>query len=212
KSPYWEQNFGIGAIDGTPQDLDIDTIIIRVIPDETSALLEFKSGKLDILSLTDFPSERKQMQNDPRFEIYASLKDIVTVLAFNLRRYYIGGDNNYWFLNKQGKEAYTKGAAIRKGICYAVDRNKINNDFYNGERIIADSPIAPSQTYWYYQNITKYEYNLTKASYWINLAGKPIVPPPPPDANAMSMQWSLGVLVFCLVTYKFLKKIKKWHS
>ncbi|MHA1685499.1 MAG: hypothetical protein ACTSYD_03725, partial [Candidatus Heimdallarchaeaceae archaeon] len=36
KSPYWEQNFGIGAIDGTPQDLDIDTIIIRVIPDETS--------------------------------------------------------------------------------------------------------------------------------------------------------------------------------
>ena len=56
-----------------------------------------------------------------------------------------------------------------------------------------------------------HEYNLTKASYWINLAGKPIVLPPP-DANAMSIQWSLGVLVFCLATYKFLKKIKKWRS
>ena len=59
-SPYW---MGIGAIDGTEQNLDIETFNVRVIPDISADLAEFKAGKLDWTSLTSFPSERKQMQD-----------------------------------------------------------------------------------------------------------------------------------------------------
>ncbi|MHA1686711.1 MAG: ABC transporter substrate-binding protein, partial [Candidatus Heimdallarchaeaceae archaeon] len=202
KSPYWEQNFGIGAIDGTPQDLDIDTIIIRVIPDETSALAEFKAGKLDIMGLTDFPSERKQMQADSRFTVTSRLVGYVSFMGFNLRRPFIGGENNYIFLTESGKTDYTKGVAIRKAICYAIDREEINRVIHDGEFLISDSPIYPIQAFWYYHDVIKYRHNIDAALEWLSAAG---VIPEPTKGVPFPFIGALGAVLF-VALYRRKKK------
>jgi ABC-type transport system substrate-binding protein len=110
-SPYWME---IGAIDGTAQDLDITTFIMRVIPDQTAALAEFKAGKLSIMGLTLFPDDRKAMQTDPDFTVQTRLQSYFNFFGFNLRRPFIGGDDNYEFLEQAGYEEYTKAIAVRK--------------------------------------------------------------------------------------------------
>jgi len=131
-SPFW---FGVGAIDGTAQDLDIKTINVRVILDVDAALAEFKAGKLDIMDMKSFPEERKEMETDPRFEVQSALRSYITFMGFNLRRPFIGGDDNYIFLTEPGYEEYTKALAVRKAIAYAIDREEINNVLHDGESI-----------------------------------------------------------------------------
>jgi ABC-type transport system substrate-binding protein len=167
KSPYW---FGIGAIDGTPQTLDIDTFIMRVIPDETSALAEFKAGKLSIMSLASFPAERKHMQQDARFLVQTRLTGYFTFLFYNLRRPFVGGDANSQMVDIVGKEEYTKGAAVRKALNYAIDREEMNQVLHDGEYLISDSPIYPVQAFWYYHDIVKYRFDLAASFEWL-LAG-----------------------------------------
>ncbi len=168
KSPYW---FGIGAIDGTDQDLDIDTFIMRVIPDQTSALAEFKAGKLSIMSLALFPAERKHMQQDARFEVQTQLVGQFTFLFYNLRRPFVGGDANDIMLDAPGKEDYTKGAAVRKALNYAIDRDEMNQVLHDGDYLLSDSPIYPVQAYWYYHDIVKYRYDLDASFEWLHAAG-----------------------------------------
>ncbi|MHA1352032.1 MAG: ABC transporter substrate-binding protein [Candidatus Heimdallarchaeaceae archaeon] len=167
-SPFW---FGVGAIDGTEQDLDIKTIYIRVISNSETALLEFKAGKLDVIDLSTFPDERREMITDPRFEVQSKLQNYVNFMGFNLRRPFIGGDDNYIFLTELGYEEYTKALAVRKAIAYAINRQEINNELHYGEYFISHSPIYPARTYWYYNDIIKYNYELAIAWKWMELAG-----------------------------------------
>jgi len=166
-SPYW---YGIGAIDGTPQDLDIQTINIRVIPDISAELAEFKAGKLDWTRLSCFPAERKIMQHDSRFTVYKTLSNSFTFMFFNLRRPFIGGAWNFEFLENKDKKVYTKGAAIRKAICYAINRDEMNQVLHDGEYTVANSVIYPFNSFYYYDDIIKYDFNLELAQEWLRIA------------------------------------------
>ncbi len=167
-SPYW---FGIGAKDGQPQDLDLETIKIRIIPDLTSALVEFKEGNLDLTCLSLFSEMRKEMEDDPLFTVQNKIVNYMSFLAFNLHRPFVGGDDNYVYLNETGKEGYTKACAVRKAICYAINLEEMNNDIYNGEYFTSLSPIHPIHSFWYYQDIIKYRHNLDSAREWLEAAG-----------------------------------------
>ncbi|MHA1867945.1 MAG: ABC transporter substrate-binding protein [Candidatus Heimdallarchaeaceae archaeon] len=167
-SPFW---FGIGAIDGTEQDLNIKTINIRVIPDQTSALAEFEAGKLDIVHISTFPKTRKKMETDPRFKVHSALRNYLNFIGFNLSRPFIGGDDNYVFLTEPGYKKYTKALAVRKAIACAINREEINNALHDGEYCISHSVIYPAQAYWYYNDIIKYNYDLATAWKWMELAG-----------------------------------------
>ncbi len=170
-SPYWH---GEGIIDGTAQDLDIDTFIMRVIPDKTSDIAEFKAGKLDILR-TKYKSQIEFVWEDSRFEMHISQDDKMDVLYFNIRRPFVGGDFNYEYLEAEGKTNYTKGVAIRKAICYAIDREEINQMLFDGGSLISNSPVIPIQ-YYYTDFPIKYSHNLTKAAEWLIAAGFEILP------------------------------------
>jgi len=170
-SPYW---FGKGIIDGTSQVLDLDTINIHIIPDISEELSLFKDGYLDLTSLTAFPEERKLMQKDSRFNVQSTLSSSFTFLAFNIQKSFIGGSNNDKFLTLEGKTEYTKGAAIRKALCYSIDRVEMNNQFSDGEYFIADSPMYPIIKYYYNEDIIKYTYNLSLAEEWLSAALDPI--------------------------------------
>lgn len=167
-SPFW---FGIGAIDGTVQTLDIGQINIRVIPDTSAELAEFKAGKLDWTGLTAWPAERKQMQADPRFDVQTFVTGYITFMFYNLKRPFVGGADNYEYLDAVGKEEYTKGSAVRKAMNYAIDRDEMNQVLHDGEYLIAHSVLYPFTAYYYYNDIVKYNYDLFAAQTWLADAG-----------------------------------------
>ncbi len=169
-SPYW---MGIGIIDGTTQDLDIETFNVRVIPDSSAELAEFKAGKLDWADLTPFTQERKQMQADSRFEVQGRLVTYgFSFLAFNMERANIGGSNNLIWLNGTEFVNYTKALAIRKAICYAIDRNEINSLQHNGEYLIFNRPMLHfGSTLYPHRLPIVYDYDLDLAWNWMKAAG-----------------------------------------
>ena len=171
RSPYW---MGIGAIDGATDMIPfVKNINIRVISDSNSVLQEFKAGKLETVGLSNHPSERVQMDADPRFVVNTGLSSGYSFMLYNLRRPFVGGASNYEYLTAEGKEEYTKGAAVRKAMNYAIDRNTINEAVYNGEQIIIDSPMPQIFEYYYNYDIIKYDYNLNASSTWLRAAGYP---------------------------------------
>jgi ABC-type transport system substrate-binding protein len=168
-SPYW---MGIGVIDGTEQDLDIETFNVRVIPDISAELAEFKAGILDLVGLFYFPSERKQMQADPRFNFQSILVNGFNFLAFNMVSANIGGSNNLIWLNGTEFMNYTKALAIRKAICYAIDRNEINSLQHDGEYLIFNRPMLNFGVTFYYDVFPIiYDYDLDLAWKWMEAAG-----------------------------------------
>ncbi|MHA1223897.1 MAG: ABC transporter substrate-binding protein [Candidatus Heimdallarchaeaceae archaeon] len=169
RSPHW---FGVGAIDGTTgMQPFVDTINIRVIPDASAELAEFKAGKLDWAGLTLFPAERKQMQADPRFDVQTFITASFSFMFYNMRRPFIGGSDNFVFLDEPGKTEYTKGCAVRKAMNYAIDRDEMNQVLHDGEYLIANSVLYPFTAFYYYNDIIKYNYDLDAAIEWLTAAG-----------------------------------------
>ncbi len=165
QSPYW---FGVGAFDGQAGLVPfVETINVRVIPDTSAELMEFKAGKLDWTRITAFPAERKNMETDPRFTVYQKLSNSLTFMAFNLRRPFIGGVDNFIFMETEGKEDYTRAVGIRKAICYAINRDEMNQILHDGEYLVAHSVLYPYTSYYYYNDIIKYDYNPELAEEWL---------------------------------------------
>ncbi len=160
RSPYW---FGVGAIDGT-EDMTpfVQTINAHVFLDPSVELAEFNSGRLDWTNLDQFPIDRRIMEDDSRFNVTTAPHPNFSYMVFNLRRPVIGGAWNYAL-----KDGYTLSCYIRKAICYAIDREQMNEEIFNGERIIAHSVIYPYTEYYYYDDIIKYERNLETANDWL---------------------------------------------
>ncbi len=168
----WDGWHGKGAITGeTGLTPFVDSINIRVIPDISAELAEFKAGKLDIAGVTSFASERKIMQADPQYIVNSFIASSMRFMFFNLRRPFIGGVDNNIFLDEAGKEEYTVGAAVRKAINYAVDRDEMNTVIHDGESWVAHSVIYPSQAFYYYNDIIKYNYDPDASFEWLEAAG-----------------------------------------
>ncbi|MHA1202316.1 MAG: hypothetical protein ACTSQ4_07325 [Candidatus Heimdallarchaeaceae archaeon] len=92
-------------------------------------------------------------------------------LAFNLQNEFLGRSSNFEYLTAPGKEEYTQGVAVRKAICYGIDREFINVDVHDYNLTISHSPINPYLDYWYYDEIIKYDYNITLSEIWLTSAG-----------------------------------------
>jgi len=165
RSPYWH---GVGAIDGaTGLSTFVQTINAHVINDLSVELAEFKEGSLDCMILNGVDIDRRLMQNDNRFTIIQSPSPNFNYMAFNLRSPYIGGEWNYIFNPDDTKEGYTLACSIRKSICYAIDKEEINKELYEGDKMMADSLFYPYTEFYYYQDIIKYDYDLEAALDWL---------------------------------------------
>ncbi len=169
KSPWW---MNIGAKNGETQTLDLETIKIIVEPDVWAEFNGFMEGNYDLMYyLNIFSEERRVMEQDPQFTIYSRFTNTFSFLAFNLRRSFIGGASNFIYLDEVGKEEYTKGTAVRKAICYAINREELNQEINNGEYLVTHSVIPSLLEYWYNDDVVKYDYNLNKTTEWLTAAG-----------------------------------------
>ncbi|MCG3223338.1 MAG: hypothetical protein H7647_02645, partial [Candidatus Heimdallarchaeota archaeon] len=107
-SPYW---FGIGVIDGKNHPITIDSLFIRVIPDISAELVEFKVGRLDLAHINYFHDERIEMENDIKYTIYEDCGEKSVFLIYNTERQFIGGEDNEIWIQKDERN-FTKAVAV----------------------------------------------------------------------------------------------------
>ncbi len=200
-SPYW---FGIGAIDGKDQTLDIDSVVIRVIPDISAELAEFKAGKLDFIRMNYFPDERIEMDSDIRYTIYEDYGEKAIFLLYNTERPFIGAEDNEIWIQKDGKN-FTKAVAVRKAMNYAIDRSEMNEVIHDNDYIIFDSPIPNYLEEWYYDDVIKYDYNVKKAAEWLEAAGYVI----PYETSYPFVLIAVNVFLLASTLLVFQKRMRK---
>ncbi len=168
-SPYW---MGVDPIDESSEDLDIKRIYLNRLDSYSDILDEFLIGNLDWAGLRFNPDKIRMVEADSRFNVQGVPTAEFSFLFFNLQRPFLGGDYNYMYLTSSpDKEAYTYGIAVRKAICYAIDREEMNQIIHNGDYIIAHSVLYPFTGYFYYDDIIKYNYDLDVAKEWLSSGG-----------------------------------------
>ncbi|MHA1397711.1 MAG: ABC transporter substrate-binding protein [Candidatus Heimdallarchaeaceae archaeon] len=196
KNPNW---FGVGAIDGTiGMQPFVDQIIILIIPDRSAELEIIKEEKLDWIDLTLLQNERREMETDNNFLIQSKKSSCTSILGFNFNSNIIGKKNNFIFLNVPGKENYTKAVAIKKAICYALNKEEINQQIHSGKYLLNyylfrkfwDDTLVPFN----FGTIT-YKHNIDLAWEWMEAAG---YPRPTTTKTDLSFYSSLLIIVYLL--------------
>ena len=168
RNPFW---FGVGVIDGaTGLEPFVENIIQFNIPDEEERIMIFKKGKLDLICVDYFPQERT-MQAEPRYEVQNIIKNILNIIAFNLESENIGGSDHNILIEGPDGMNYTQSCAIRKAICYAIDREEMDQKNHDGEYTLCHSPMYFYASFYYYDDVIKYYRNITIAKEWMEAAG-----------------------------------------
>ncbi|MHA1762120.1 MAG: ABC transporter substrate-binding protein, partial [Candidatus Heimdallarchaeota archaeon] len=136
---------------------------VRNIPDVSVAQYEFEIGRIDVS-----PSGYSNPLPVDKFSTQSTIPNYITLLIYNVRpvREYIGirePCNN--------DPSITKGLALRKAISYAINRDEINDIVHGGEYLVTDYPFFETMKGWCNPNIIRYNHDLDKAKYYIELIG-----------------------------------------
>lgn len=135
------------------EDVYIDRLILKVIPDATARWLALQKGEVDII---DFPAadDLPAMEADPEIQLIQQAGLNVGYLALNVE-----------------KEPYND-KRVRQAMNYAVNRQEIIEAVYGSAGRAAKNPIPP--TMWSYNDdIEPYPYDPAKAKALLAEAGYP---------------------------------------
>ena len=171
----------------------LDTWRIRIISDQFTALLEFESGKVDIVDVTPYPTKRDDFIANVDFDIQNETQFIMEFYGYNIRntRPLIGNTEPC-----TGDPSMTKGLALRKAISYAVDRDEINDVIHRGEYTITDHPIYLKMGIWCNPNIIRYNHDLDLAREYMNKIGNFPTPTTTPNSpTSINRTYSNGSYV-----------------
>lgn len=130
----------------------IKQIVIRVIPDATTRILEMRRGSIDF-ALNSIPFDAvSQFRENDQFEVAAEPGAVYQYLAFNLR-------------NTQ-----LRNERVRQAIAHAIDRERIVNDLLLGYGQVANSMLPPA--HWAYApNLSEYPYDPARAKQLLDQSG-----------------------------------------
>ncbi|MBD3190819.1 MAG: hypothetical protein GF308_09260 [Candidatus Heimdallarchaeota archaeon] len=156
----WKERFG--------DKWELEKLRIKIIPEPLDALDKFIAGKIDLLAITQFSNKRKQLNNNPNFNIQSEITFYLGFFGFNMRksRNIIGNRDPC-----PSDPTMSVGLAVRKAISYAVNREEINNVVHSGEQLITDYPIYLKMGIWCNPNIIRYNYDYNKAREYLQKAG-----------------------------------------
>ena len=205
----------LGIIDGVLRNPVIENVYVYVDNDYEEQFARFSSGEIDYVDLSYAPEIVRQIDFDHPsswyYEVNTGIMNDHCFLAFNLNQPAIGGDSNYLWINETGYENYTRACAVRKAICYAIDRQMINEYIHSGEYIINHKPLPVfSWPYYFYEPPIQYETNLELAWQWMEAAGYQ-------KENIMYWPWIISGIVFVtfivigLIIYWRRKKLKEFY-
>jgi peptide/nickel transport system substrate-binding protein len=173
---------------------NIDKIVIRVIPDATSALLALKAGEVDILSYQyGYTTELAELENDPniKVEMYDTLK--TTQIAFNNQHPQLA--NKY----------------VRWAISHMIPRDHILENAVLGMGTRMDQYLLPHVT-GHNPDLSKIEYDPVKAAEYMKKAGydiellKPVEAPKDTYNTWTIVGAVIGLVVGVAITAMFMRR------
>jgi peptide/nickel transport system substrate-binding protein len=131
---YWRKDD-----QGNPQPY-IDRLVWQTVESTDSALVQFRSGGLDILSIQpDYFSLLKREEDRGGFSIYnGGPASGTNYLAFNLNQGSRGGNP----LISPIKSRWFNTLAFRQAIAHAIDRPRMVNNIFRGLGELQNSPIS----------------------------------------------------------------------
>lgn len=146
----------------------IDRVVWEVVESTDTALLQFRSGSLDVLGDTrplkpEYFSLLKREEERGQFQILIGGPwSSTTFLVFNLNQ----------ATNAQGKpfvdpvkSSWFQRQGFRQAIAYAIDRDRIINNVFRGISEPQNSPVSVQSPYYLSppEGLPVYEYNLEQA-------------------------------------------------
>lgn len=120
----------------------IDTIIFKIVPDDSAKALQLSSGELDLALLT--PKDALLFANDLSFACYDMLTSDYRGILFNFQ-------NEYWQKNRD----------IIPAICCAIDRESIVQAALLGQGMPAYGPLQ--RNIYNCEDVEKWEYDPDRA-------------------------------------------------
>ncbi len=138
-----------GWVGGKPK---IPKIVIRIIPDATTRVLELRRGSVNF-AINSVPYDSvEQFKKNPDFKVVTSHGGAYQYVAFNLR--------DPIFAKKQ----------VRQAIAHAIDRNRIVRDLLHGYGAVTDT-IFPAGHWARTDNLPSHNYDPARARQLLDAAG-----------------------------------------
>jgi peptide/nickel transport system substrate-binding protein len=154
---YWQQDD-----EGNPQPY-IQELVWQIIESQDTELLQFRSGGLDLASVSpDSFSLLKREEERGDFTVYNGGPTTSTLfLCFNLNK----GQREGTPLVDPVKSRWFNSVAFRQAVSYAINRDAMINNIYQGLGEPQTSPISVQSPYYAgpEDGIPDYPYNLEKA-------------------------------------------------
>lgn len=129
----------------------IGRIVFRFYRDRQSVISALKRGEIMAAGRLS-PDEAAQLAGMPGLTIYSGPLAAYTLIFFNL------------------KLPYFEDRLVRQALLYALDRQKIVDQFLNGHGRVLHSPILP-ESWAYYAAVKRYDYNPEQAKALLEKAG-----------------------------------------
>jgi MYXO-CTERM domain-containing protein len=154
----------------------IAQLVFKVIPDPSARLMALQAGEVHGIEYID-PKQLDIVRNDPKLQLISQAGMNVGYVALNCGEGYVDANGNgKW---DAGEEVEVPGAfepfkdvRVRQAIAYAIDKESIVRNLYQGAATVAVEGMPPS-LFGYNKNITGYPYNPQKARDLLAAAGYP---------------------------------------
>ncbi|MEM1425001.1 MAG: ABC transporter substrate-binding protein, partial [Cyanobacteria bacterium P01_H01_bin.130] len=148
---------------------NIERVIWQIVESQDTALLQFRSGGLDILGVSpDYFSLLKREEDRGDFTIYKGgpvpSRSFVT---FNLNRLERDGKP----VVEPYKSAWFNDVRFRRAIAHAIDRGTLVNNIYRGLGEPQNSPFSLLSPFYRSEGLATYDYNLEQARSLLEEAG-----------------------------------------
>lgn len=150
----------------------IESIVLQIIQSTDNHLLRFRSGELDTLRVqAETFALLKREEKRGKFTIYnGGPRTSINFVTFNLNQ----GSNSQGkpFVNPI-KSRWFNNLAFRQAIAYAIDRERIKTNIYQGLGELQNSPIAVQSPYYLSpkSGLKVYNYNRKLAKQLLIKAG-----------------------------------------
>lgn len=161
---YWKNDINPSQ---EPQPY-VEKLIQQIVESTDSALLQFRSGGIDVMGLTPEQfSLLKRETKKGKFTIYNDEpRPGSSFITFNINT----GKRDGQPLIDPAKSRWFNSREFRQAVAYSLDRQTMINNLYQGLGRPQTSPIAVQSPY-YLENGKTYDYNLEKAKELLLSAG-----------------------------------------
>lgn len=131
----------------------LDEVVFKVVPDESSRLLQLANGEVDMVEQIPYPEISTITERNPQVRLYTLDGRNTGYIAYNTRREPFGD------------------ARIRNAISYAIDRRAIIDGLMYGHAAPIASPIPPLLGWAHHEGLVPHRQDLERSRRLLEEAG-----------------------------------------